>query len=198
MDKLVPFSTLIYFYIHPRFQKETHKCQREEKEKFWNSGNKYGWKDVEAMFSTNHQHNNSPHPQVQPAYSAAMCSVLTPSYLLPSFYLPLPPSPLPSYHPLPLPPGSTLHLSFFPSPLFPRRTFLALKWRCHSVSHRSRQILTHSAPNTHLVMMITMQNCWLFVWLNSLFWQHKHLVELIQSFELTWFTLDLSSNSFLS
>ena len=74
------------------------------------------------------------------------------------------PSPLPSYHPLPLfplplPPGSTLHLSFFPSPLFPRRTFLALKWRCHSVSHRSRQILTHSAPNTHLVMMITMQNC---------------------------------------
>ena len=110
------------------------------------------------MFSTNHQHNNSPHPQVQPAYSAAMCSVLTPSYLLPSFYLPLPPFPsplLPSSSPPPWVHPASVILSI---PTFPATdTFPAPKWRCHSVSHRSRQILTHFNRNTHLVMMITIR-----------------------------------------
>ena len=82
------------------------------------------------MFSTNHQHNNSPHPQVQPGYSAAMCSVLTPSYLLPSFYLPLPPFPsplLPSSSPLPPSPPPWVHpasvilsIPTFPPPHFSR------------------------------------------------------------------------------
>ena len=99
----------------------------------------------------------TPRSSLRIVQQCAQCSPPPTSYH--PFTFLFPPSPLPSHHPLPLPPGSTLHLSFFPSPLFPRRTFLALKWRCHSVSHRSRQILTHSAPNTHLVMMITMQNC---------------------------------------
>ena len=71
------------------------------------------------MFSTNHKHNNSPHAQVQPAYSAAMCSVLTPSYLLPSFYHPLPlspPSPPPWVHPA----SVILSIPTFPPPHFSR------------------------------------------------------------------------------
>ena len=64
--------------------------------------------------------------------------------------------PFSSFLPPPSPPHPTSVILSIPT--FPATdTFPAPKWRCHSVSHRSRQILTHFNRNTHLVMMITIR-----------------------------------------
>ena len=123
------------------FKRETHKCQQE--------GGVRGY-EFETPVPNIYLDEKELFSQRTSEFFTNYTPITCPSSSPPSSLTPASPSSPP--------PGSTLHLSFFPSPLFPRRTFLGLKWRCHSVSHRSRQILTHFRPNTHLVMMIRMHN----------------------------------------